>query len=62
MKKKKNELDVDFIGGQAPLTKAEEKAINEFIKSKKGKRERLRLNPKSRTINNREKYSEIEQA
>ena len=29
------ELDVDFIGGQGPLTKSEEKAISEFIKSRK---------------------------
>lgn len=35
MKKKSTELDVDFIGGQGPLTKSEEQAINEFIKAKK---------------------------
>ena len=29
------ELDVDFIGGQGPLTKDEELAISEFIKSQK---------------------------
>ncbi len=38
MKQNKNELDVDFIGGQGPLTKAEEQAISEFIKSEKSKR------------------------
>ncbi len=35
MKNKSTELDVDFIGGQGPLTKSEEQAISEFIKSKK---------------------------
>jgi hypothetical protein len=35
MKNKSTELDVDFIGGQGPLTKSEEQAISEFIKAKK---------------------------
>lgn len=35
MKNKPKELDVDFIGGQYPLTKEEEKQISEFIKSQK---------------------------
>ena len=35
MKRKSEELDVDFIGGQDPMTKEEEKAISEFIKSHK---------------------------
>lgn len=34
-KKKQKELDVDFIGGQGPLTKNEEQAISEFIKAQK---------------------------
>lgn len=34
-KKKSTELDVDFIGGQGPLTKSEEQAISEFIKAQK---------------------------
>ena len=33
--KKQIELDLDFIGGQGPLTKDEELAISEFIKSQK---------------------------
>ena len=33
--KKQKELDVDFIGGQGPLTKNEEHAISEFIKAQK---------------------------
>jgi hypothetical protein len=35
MKKRKNELDVDFIGEGRSLTKDEEKAISEFIKASK---------------------------
>ncbi len=35
MKTRKNELDVDFIGGVGPLTKDEEKRISDFIKSRK---------------------------
>ena len=35
MKTKSKELDVDFIGVQFSLTKSEEKAISEFIKSQK---------------------------
>jgi len=48
MKKNKNELDVDFIGGQEPLTKDEEKAISNFIISQKAKHEKLKLKPKTR--------------
>jgi len=29
---KKKELDVDFIGGQEPLTPQEEKALSDFFK------------------------------
>ena len=35
MKRKSTELDVDFIGGQDPMTNAEEKAISEFLKARK---------------------------
>jgi hypothetical protein len=38
MKTKKIELDVDFIGGQTPLTKEEERAISDFIKKQKSKK------------------------
>lgn len=34
-KRKSTELNVDFIGGQGPMTKEEEKAISEFIKAQK---------------------------
>ena len=35
MKTKKIELDVDFIGGQDSLTKAEEKALSDFFSRRK---------------------------
>ncbi|MEJ7684024.1 MAG: hypothetical protein WKG06_40455 [Segetibacter sp.] len=35
MKKRRNELDADFIGDGCSLTKDEEKAISEFIKASK---------------------------
>lgn len=35
MKQKSKELDVDYIGGQDPMTKEEENAISEFIKAQK---------------------------
>ena len=38
MKNKAKELDVDFIGGQYPMTKEEELAISQFIKADKEKR------------------------
>lgn len=37
MKSKNIELNVDFIGGQGPLTKAEEIAISNYIKAQKAK-------------------------
>ncbi len=38
MKNKQKELDVDFIGGQEPMTREEELAISEFIRADKEKR------------------------
>ena len=35
MKKKTTELNVDFIGGQGPLTTEEEQALSEYFRSKK---------------------------
>jgi hypothetical protein len=35
MKTIKNNLDVDFIGGQGSLTVEEEKALHEFFKKRK---------------------------
>jgi hypothetical protein len=51
MKNKSIELDVDFIGGQGPLTKVEEQAISEFIKAHKLLRVKKKL-PKPKTISN----------
>ena len=39
MKNKLKELNVDFIGGQEPLTKEEELAISLFIKKHKEKKQ-----------------------
>ena len=38
MKNKTVELDVDFIGGEKPLTKEEELTISEFIRKSKENR------------------------
>ena len=38
MKGVKKELNVDFIGGQEPLSKEEEKRISDFFLSKKEKK------------------------
>lgn len=35
MRTSKNELDVDFIGGQGSLTAEEEKALSDFFKERK---------------------------
>ena len=35
MKSKENELDVDYIGSEVPLTAVEEKAISDYIRQKK---------------------------
>ena len=48
MKSKLKELDVDFIGGQGPLTKEEELAISEFIKNSKEKRKQKELRGKQK--------------
>lgn len=45
MKRKSKELDVDFIGGQGPLTKEEELSISEYIKTQK----QLRVKKKVQT-------------
>ena len=46
MKGKKIELDVDFIGGQGALTKAEEIAISNYFKSQKVKNSRKQASSK----------------
>ena len=49
MKTKKIELDVDFIGGQTSLTKEEEKAISEYIRINKSKKNKKSAS-KTKTI------------
>ncbi len=50
MKNKKTELDVDFIGGQEPLTKEEEKAISKFLQERKSHKSKQSFsNPKAAT-------------
>lgn len=51
MKKKTIELNVDYIGGQGPLTKEEELAISEFIRKNKEKQARKKLRAKSKIKN-----------
>nr|WP_288837623.1 hypothetical protein [uncultured Flavobacterium sp.] len=49
MKSKKAELDVDFIGGQEPLTKDEEKAISEYLKGLKKSKSKTSSSSTSKT-------------
>lgn len=51
MKNKDKELDVDFIGGQKPMTKEEELAISKFIRANKEKKKQQSLrNTKLKTL------------
>lgn len=51
MKNKRKELDVDFIGGQKPLTRDEELAISAFIKAgKQNKRLKTIRQTKAKTL------------
>ncbi len=50
--KKKPELDVDFIGGQDPLTAEEEKALSDFFKQRKLNSKKVRpLKKRNGTVN-----------
>ncbi|MBY0476730.1 MAG: hypothetical protein K2Q24_03725 [Chitinophagaceae bacterium] len=51
MKKKTKELNVDYIGGQGPLTKEEELAISAFIRKNKEKLKSKKLSGKSKIKN-----------
>ncbi len=51
MKKKTKELNVDYIGGQGPLTKEEELTISEFIRKNKEKLNKKKLRGKSKIKN-----------
>ena len=50
MKTKKAELDVDFIGGQGPLTLTEEKALSDFFKRRKIASQRSIVEKKIRKV------------
>lgn len=50
MKTKKAELEVDFIGGQDPLSEEEEKALSEFLKKQKPLPEKQEVFSKSKTV------------
>jgi hypothetical protein len=49
MKQKTKDLNVDFIGGQGPLTPAEESALSAYFQSKKIKHKAMvnKLAPRS---------------
>ena len=53
---KPQELNVDFIGGQVPLTKDEEKAISDFIRKRKSKKHILKTKSKRRKSAEIENY------
>ena len=49
MELKKEPLDVDFVVDPRPLTKAEKKAINDFIKADKEKRSAKKMTTKRKS-------------
>ena len=64
-KNKSTELDVDFIGGQGPLTKSEEQAISEFIKAQKLLRikkqvRKIKTSVKKKLLHNTNNYAMLE--
>ncbi len=56
MKTKKIELDIELIGSQSPLTKAEENLITEFFSKRKNKTKTTRSSKKP-TVRRRAKIS-----
>lgn len=49
-RKNKIELDVDFIGGQEPLTKEEERKISEYFKQDKHRKIRPKTKKKETAL------------
>ena len=47
---KSKELDVDFIGGQGPLTKDEERTISEFLKTQKLLKSKAEVRKRNSTL------------
>ena len=58
MKNKLKELDVDFIGGQEPITKEEELSISKFIQAAKEKR-RLQANRSTKGTASQKVYQSV---
>lgn len=56
MKTKKIELDIEFIGSQSPLTKAEENLISEYFSKRKNKA-KISRSTKKPTVRRRAKFS-----
>jgi len=56
-KKRENELDVDFIGGDGPLTLEEEKALSEYFAQQKLVRQKLEDEKKAAAKARRSKAS-----
>ena len=54
MKNKHKELNVDFIGGQGPLTKEEQQSISEFIHANK-KKHTLQTSRKKKSLSRQHK-------
>jgi hypothetical protein len=48
MKRKKIELDVDFIGSQEALTQIEEQALNDYFKNRKLSAKKRQIKTSSR--------------
>jgi len=58
MKRKRSELDIDFIGGAGTLTKEEELAITAFLKSGKPKQAKKKIIRKSaKTVLKKRQYA-----
>jgi hypothetical protein len=53
---KQKELDVDFIGGQIPLTKEEQQKISEYFKTQKQKKIKTR-SPAIKTLQRRKSHA-----
>ena len=51
---KSKELDVDFIGGQGPLTKDEERTISEFLKTQKLLKSKAEVRKRNSTLKAKE--------
>lgn len=54
MTTKKNELDVDYIGGFGPLTVEQEKALSEYFKNQKKSSSHI-PSPKKQSLHKRPK-------